>query len=89
MSWAFLRDARDRLRRRVKPVVYTDFETCAQMDEYMGTVLAGKVGNSPVQVLPWEAACARGDWCEADRLYAEMFAETGRGEFGLDTIEKL
>lgn len=77
MSWAFLDDVRDRLRRKVKSAICTDIETRAQVDERMEEVLcmAIKMGDGPVQVLPWEAACARGDWREADRLRIKMFAE--------------
>lgn len=65
------------VRRKFKPVIYLDMETRAQVDERMEEVLcvAIKVGDGPVHVLPWEAACARGDWREADCLYAEMLAE--------------
>lgn len=82
MSWAFLEDARDRMRRRVKPVVYLDLETrCAYPHQEKALdFLCGayKIGDGPVHVLPWEAACARGDWAGADRLHAEVFAEIRR-----------
>ena len=81
MSWSFLEDARDRMRRKPKPVVYIDMETRVMgMDPAnMDTLcMAYKIDDGPVHVLPWEAACARGDWAGADRLHADMFAEIKR-----------
>ncbi len=81
MSWSFLEDARDRLRRKPKPVVYLDLETrMVGMDpgNLEAVCLSYKVGDGPVHVLPWEAACAREDWDNADRLHAELFAEIRR-----------
>ncbi len=54
MSWAFLDDIRDRLRRKVKPVVYIDLET-----RVMGTdpasletlVMAYKIDDGPVKII--------------------------------------
>jgi hypothetical protein len=75
MSWAFLEDVRDRMRRKPKPVTYIDMET----RDVDGAICTGyKVGDGPVVMLPWEAACARNDWAEAERLQREMFAEIRR-----------
>ena len=69
-----------RFGRKPKPVIYLDMET--RSPHPLGQRVSAndilcmsiKVGDGPVQVvLPWEAACARGDWREADRLRAEMF----------------
>ncbi len=92
-TWAFLGDARDRLHRcgrKPIPVVYLDLETRARMLDREGKVLAYKIGDhgTPVVVLPWEAACARKDWAEAERLQHKMFA-TIRKQQQLDRYEDL
>ena len=75
MNWAFLEDARDRMRRKPKPVIYFDLET-RDVDDAIR--MAYRMGDGLVHVLPWEAACARGDWTEANRLYIEAFVEIRR-----------
>jgi len=71
-----------RFGRKPKPVVYIDMEVRSVMGMDPGNLEAVytpyKVDDGPVHVLPWEAACARGDWADADRLHAEMFAEIRR-----------
>lgn len=74
-----------RFGRKPKPVIYIDLETRsphppgARISAEDIMCMAVKVGDNPtVMVLPWEAACARKDWAEADRLHAEMFAEIRR-----------
>ncbi len=63
-----------------KPRVYIDMEVRSTMGVDPGRIsaedliaVAYKVDDGPVHVLPWEAACARGDWAEADRLRLETF----------------
>lgn len=83
MSWVFLLTYGDWLRRRVNPVVSLDLETRSTLSLDPGCnadVICGayKIDDGPVHVLPWEAACARKDWAEADRLHTEVFAEIRR-----------
>jgi len=80
--WLNKRQCVDRLHRKntIKPKVYhLDIETVDTMimgDSHGGEVLAmaRKIGDGPVEVLPWEAAIAREDWAEVDRQHAEFFA---------------
>ena len=59
-----------RFGRKPEPVTYVDIEVRDADDAIR---MAYKVDDGPVHVLPWEAACARGDWSEADRLRADFF----------------
>ncbi len=70
----------NRFGRKPKPVVYIDMEVRSNMSMDPGRIsaedliaVAYSVDGGPVHVLPWEAACARGDWAEADRLRLETF----------------
>jgi hypothetical protein len=68
-----------RIGRKPKPVAYIDMETRSTLSLDPGAredVICGayKIGDGPVTLLPWEAACARKDWAEADRLRREFFA---------------
>ena len=70
--------------RKPKPVIYLDLETREphppgkRINDEDIVAIAYKVGDGPVVMLPWEAACARGDWPAADRLHAQCFAEARR-----------
>jgi hypothetical protein len=52
MNWDFLNDIRDRLRRKVKPVRYIDFETRSKCDLDRDILyMAYKKGDEPVKIL--------------------------------------
>ncbi len=73
-----------RIGRKVHPVTYIDLESRSYLSIDPGPggdVICGayKVGDGPVHLLPWEAACARRDWPAADRLRPQGIPLDSRG----------
>ena len=87
MSWSFLADMRDRLRRKFKPVVYLDMETRsphppgARVSAKDILCMAYKIDDGPVKFVKKLRDIeqhARLNPHEAERLNAKLFAEIRR-----------